>query len=130
MRTRLECESMPYLTDQELVAALVAGDFTINPDPRLASTLLRGDSLIQPCSIDLRVGRIFVPGTEAGQPGSAGNAKQIYSLQTGQTAIVTTLERLTLGPRIAVIGFPPARVASTACSCSTPATSTPGTTAI
>jgi deoxycytidine triphosphate deaminase len=102
---------MAYLTDEQLVAALEAGEFVIDPDPRNAGTG-QANSLIQPCSIDLRVGGIFVPGTEAGKPGSAGSPKQIHSLQTGQTAIVTTKERLRLGRRIAVVGFPPARVAS------------------
>ena len=34
------------------------------------------DSPVQPCSIDLHIGSIFVPGIRPGKPGSAGNPKQ------------------------------------------------------
>ena len=60
----------------------------------------------------MRIGKIFVPGTEDEKPGSVQLGKESHLLGTGQTAIITTLEKISLGRRVAAIGFPPSRVAS------------------
>ena len=68
------------------------------------------DSPIQPSSIDLHIGSIFVPGTQLGQEGAEDKPRTALSLKPGQTAIITTLETLNLAPTIAAIAFPPSSV--------------------
>lgn len=68
------------------------------------------DSPIQPSSLDLHIGRIYLPGTKKDDSGGVENPKDQHVLQQGQTAVVVTLEELMLPNNIAGIGFPPARV--------------------
>ena len=84
------------------------------PTP-LVSGIRRGDmgrwnSHIQPASIDLSIGEIYVPGTQSGQPGSQGNGLKKLLLCQGQTAVVETAEKLVVPADIAGIGFPPSSV--------------------
>jgi deoxycytidine triphosphate deaminase len=68
------------------------------------------ESPIQASSIDLHIGEIFLPGTKKDQEGGVQNPKSGYSLQTGETAVVTTKETLHFPGNIAGFGFPPSRV--------------------
>jgi dCTP deaminase len=68
------------------------------------------DSPIQPCSVDLHIGGIYVPGAKPGRPGSAQNPRLHVKLKTGQTAIIVTAETVTLPADIAAVGFPPSHV--------------------
>ena len=67
-------------------------------------------SAIQPSSIDLHMGNIYVPGTKKEESGGEDNPKEKYILRAGQTAIITTLEELKLPSDISCIAFPPSRV--------------------
>lgn len=68
-----------------------------------------GDSLVQPCSVDLHIGAVFQPGIKPGKAGSAGNPKSELVLRTGQTAIVATQESIHLPADYAAFGFPPSK---------------------
>lgn len=72
----------------------------------------RGDAPVQPCSVDLSVGNIYIPGTEAGKPGSKEHPVDGFNLDPGTTAIVETLEKCHLPDQIGAIGFPPNNVSS------------------
>lgn len=69
------------------------------------------ESHIQPSSLDLTIGRIFVP-NESGEYDDTIDVPGLdeYVLETGQTAVVETAERFKLPDEIAGFGFPPARV--------------------
>lgn len=69
------------------------------------------NSPVQPCSIDLKVGQVLIPGVAPDEPGGADNPKrEQHVLMPGETALVTALEEFALPPDIAGFGFPPARM--------------------
>lgn len=67
-------------------------------------------SAVQPSSIDLRIGNIYVPDVGADELGGLNKPRAEYVLQPGQTAVVTTLESLDVPSHLGAIGFPPTRV--------------------
>lgn len=83
-------------------------------------------SLVQPCSVDLHIGAIFVPGIKPGKQGSAGNPKTEFVLKTGQTAIVSTKESIHLPSDYAGFGFPPSQVSARALLMTNPGHIDPG----
>jgi dCTP deaminase len=83
-------------------------------------------SLVQPCSLDLHIGAIFVPGIKPGKPGSAGNPKTELVLKTGQTAIVSTKESIHLPNDYAGFGFPPSNISARALLMTNPGHIDPG----
>jgi deoxycytidine triphosphate deaminase len=68
------------------------------------------ESPLQASSIDLRIGRIFLPESKKDGPGGEGAPLDQHILRPGRTAAVTTLEELKLPRNMAAIGFPPSRV--------------------
>src|SRR5260370_40399115 len=68
------------------------------------------DSPVQSSSIDLHIGKIYLPGVKEGDLGGAQNPKSDHVLKTGETAAVTTRETLHLPGNIAALGYPPSRV--------------------
>jgi dCTP deaminase len=70
------------------------------------------DSLVQPCSIDLHIGKIYQPGIKAGKEGSATKPRWQLVLSTGQTAVVETQEAIHLPGDYAGFGFPPSHVSA------------------
>jgi deoxycytidine triphosphate deaminase len=64
------------------------------------------NSPVQPCSIDVRIGEISIPASNASRP---VRSETEYILKPGETAVVTTLESLWLPSNIAAIGFSPSR---------------------
>lgn len=68
------------------------------------------NSAVQPASVDLHVGPVYLPGTAMGDPGSENDPLIHHSLKPGHTALVRTREILELPSNIAAIGFPPSRV--------------------
>jgi len=69
----------------------------------------RAESKIQAASLDLTIGQVYLPGTEAGKPGSDSVPITTQTtLETGGTAVIRTAEELNLHPNVAGIGFPPA----------------------
>lgn len=101
---------MRLLTDAEIKMKID------NDSPSLVTEISTKDwqsrnSPIQACSIDLHIGRIQIP-SETGQEGvvefsSSGND---HSLETGQTAVLTTTELLNMPGNVAGFGFPPSKV--------------------
>jgi deoxycytidine triphosphate deaminase len=67
------------------------------------------DSAIQACSIDLHIGAIYLPGTKEKEPGQP-STKTDHVLRTGETAVVTTREKVRLPANVAAFGFPPSSV--------------------
>jgi deoxycytidine triphosphate deaminase len=68
------------------------------------------ESPIQACSVDLHIGKIFIPGKSGKEEGSQDSPLDLHTLECGQTAVVSTLEDLCLPHDIAAIGFPPNRI--------------------
>lgn len=101
---------MPLLTDAQLRDRLNA-----NPD------IVRGldttrwaeyDSAIQPASIDLHVGDVYLPGESSpGVPGTLKPRAEL-TLSTGQTAVVVTKEHLNMPQDWAAYGFPPSHISA------------------
>src|ERR1700687_808821 len=102
---------MNFLNDETLC------NYCNRPDPLLVKGLLTPagfdkNSPVQPSSIDLHIGSIFIPGTQLGDDGCEAKPLHRHTLGPGQTALVTTLEILDLPNNIAAIGFPPSRISA------------------
>lgn len=70
-------------------------------------------SPVQPASLDLSVGLIHVAGAKSKELGTVESPHTgPYSLQPGHTAVVTTLETLTIPPTHGAIGFPPTTISN------------------
>lgn len=91
---------MTLLSDSKL-KALVASEQAVT-SPNGPDSIL-----VEPASIDFRIGRIIVPGS----PDATGTPKQFHTLHQGATAAVLTLEQFKLPAGIGAITFPPSRVA-------------------
>ena len=102
-----------FLRDQDIRDLIAKGgiehiaDFTSDPDgPK---------SPVQPCSLDLTIGKIYVPGVPAEGPGGSENPKTAnHLLQPGMTAVVETREVFHLPNNIGAFGFPPTAVSKVA----------------
>jgi dCTP deaminase len=102
-----------FLNDAELLAELEGSKpFVTGLQLGDGPARFSKEATVQPCSVDLNIGDIFIPGTSAGEPGSSGFPLEGTVLKPGGTAVVTTLERCQLPPRIGAIGFPPNSVSS------------------
>jgi dCTP deaminase len=116
---------MTLLTDEELydrVAKVVApARPLVEPVPTNIANWFDKSSPVQPSSMDLSIGNIYVPGKtnrwpmagllqSAGPSGNDPVPYDNYVLKTGQTVIIVTEERLVLPSDIAAIGFPPSHV--------------------
>ena len=62
-------------------------------------------SKIRAAALDLRVGQIYLPGTDAREDGSIDKPVTAHSLKSGETAIITPMERFDLPPDIAGLVF-------------------------
>jgi deoxycytidine triphosphate deaminase len=74
-----------------------------------ASAYLK-DSPVQPASLDLRVGDIYVPGVERDKNGGLDKPKDSHILDAGQTAVIFTKETLNVPDNLGAIGFPPTNI--------------------
>lgn len=99
------------LRDKEIVDSINNGEVIIDPKIDI-SRWQEKDSLIQPASLDLRIGNIFLPGSERNIPGSFNNPRKNYPLPQGHTAVVETLENICLSDTIGAFGFPPSHVSA------------------
>ncbi len=95
---------MKLLVDREL-KDLYSGVITGVAAPQ---SWIAAKSAVQPASIDLQIGNISVPTEDSSQ--SPIKTNKDYTLPPGQTAVVTTRERLKMPLGLAAIGFPPSRV--------------------
>lgn len=99
---------MTVLQDSAIAQAL-------QTDPPLATNIDANDigrktSQVQPASLDLTIGEIFVPGTGPGKLGSYNSPRDEVNLPHGGTAVIRTKEELHLPNNLAGIGFPPSSV--------------------
>jgi deoxycytidine triphosphate deaminase len=95
------------LVDREINQRLTAMPPLATEVP--SNDFTRRESKIQAASLDLTIGEVYLPGVEAGKPGSASAPITTeMTLETGQTAVIRTTEALDLGHDLAGIGFPPA----------------------
>ena len=98
------------LRDEELKTLIEASDPLVDG---LKSTDHTGrDDSIQPASVDLTVGKIYLPSTEPHEPGGVDKALAKHTLVSGETVIVETKQKLHLPADIAGISFPPARISA------------------
>ena len=95
------------LSDQELTIRWSE----ILPGVPLPSDADSALSPVQPASIDLTIGGIYVPESKVDDLGGAHTPRMELSLGPGETAVVVTAERLEVPSDLAAIGFPPASVA-------------------
>jgi deoxycytidine triphosphate deaminase len=117
------------LSDQDILAELIAhsggegSGLRIAPFPReqnvdwsslpLSDPQWNGnESPIQPASIDLHVGHIYVPGQPDGSIGSEGHGATSHTLRPGHSVIVSTYESITLPASLGGIVFPPSALSS------------------
>lgn len=100
---------MRILVDHEIVSNLESGNPMIVGIQRPADWYSR-ESPVQASSVDLTIGRIYLPGVGVSDSGSAANPKNEHVLRTGETAVIATRETLNFGTRTAGFGFPPSHV--------------------
>lgn len=100
---------MKLMRDKDIISLIERkkGVITALPKPRDWDDK---DSPIQPSSLDLHIGKIYLPGTKKDDIGGVERPKDEHVLLTGETAVLVTLEEIMLPSNIAAIGFPPARV--------------------
>jgi deoxycytidine triphosphate deaminase len=114
------------LSDQDIAAVL----FSKSADARLVDPLpedsdTKWDALppddpkwatpkspIQPSSLDLHVGYIYVPGKKPGELGSEARPATSHSVGPGESIIVSTYESLNLPRYLGGIVFPPSKLSS------------------
>jgi deoxycytidine triphosphate deaminase len=102
---------MSLLRDDDLIANITGKSGTPYVEGvDLPTDRYSKDSPVQASSLDLHIGKIYLPGTKKDEEGGAENPKSSHSLQTGETAVVTTKETLHLPSNVAGFGFPPSRV--------------------
>lgn len=100
---------MTLLRDEELLP-LLSGSTPIVTGHGYKDDWYAKGSPIQPSSIDMTIGDIFLPGAKLEDGGGEKHPLSRFSLNPGQTAIVTTRETVHLSPDLAAIGFPPSSV--------------------
>lgn len=69
------------------------------------------DSPVQPSSLDLSIGGVYLPCTEDQNiSGKNPEGREQYILKPGRTAIVLTQEEIKMPPGLVALGFPPSKV--------------------
>jgi deoxycytidine triphosphate deaminase len=101
---------MTILIDKDLVELVKNGRIT-SFDP-LPTDWFDKNSPVQASSIDLHIGKIFIPEEEPGKRGCINKPKEDYhTLLPGETALVESTEILDIPKNISGFGFPPASIA-------------------
>lgn len=118
--------AMALLGDKAL-AACVAGETSI-VDIDSKGGWFAKDSLVQPASLDLTCGRIFLPPKQAEDlsPSTEPEHRTDYVLQPGETAVVETEETIHLPRDLAAFGFPPTTISRRAVLMTNPGHVDPG----
>src|SRR4051812_39526941 len=101
MKLLTDTDLKTYIDDKK--EPLITGDISTN-------VWNTKSSAIQPCSVDLRIGHIQIPAEGNRKAKTITGSGKEYVLTTGQTAIVTTSEKLQMRKKFAGIGFPPSHV--------------------
>jgi deoxycytidine triphosphate deaminase len=84
------------------------------------------DSAIQPASIDLHIGAIFVPERQEKEPGGLRRPRTKHSLAPGHSVMITTKEKLDVPLDVTGMGFPLARMSSSGLLMTNPGHIDPG----
>jgi dCTP deaminase len=103
-------ERMQLLRDEELHSLIVGAKQPLVSPLRTPSDWYGKESPIQPSSVDLTVGDIYIPPRNPSFPGATFSTESNCVLNTGHTAMVSTAQTLKLPNNIAAIGFPPSHV--------------------
>jgi len=83
-------------------------------------------SPVQPSSIDLHAGFIYIPGKGKHKKGGVDNPVNEIVLRPGETVLVETSESLALGADLAAFGFPPTSISNKAVLMTSPGHVDPG----
>lgn len=98
------------LDDKSLVDRITDSNSPLIVNLQARADWYEAGSPVQASSVDLHIGKVFLPGKTGKAEGSQDCPLELHALQPGQTAIVSTLEELRLPSDIAAIGFPPSNV--------------------
>lgn len=101
-----------FLTDEELIDRLEEGELVEGVELGEGEARYARASQVQPCSLDLRIGDIYIPGKKEGELGSHGMPSDFEVLPPGGTAVVITHEKCKLPSDIGAFGFPPNTVSA------------------
>lgn len=96
------------LNDAEILK-LLAKDL-VPTKVKLPADSYAKDSPVQPSSLDLSIGGIYLPCTEEQNKPGDPVGRVDYILEPGRTAIVLTQEEIKMPPGLVAIGFPPSKV--------------------
>jgi len=99
-----------FLRDEDIKVLVASGAITNIAD--LTSKPDGPKSPIQPCSLDLTIGKIFIPESTPTETGGRDTPKKNHALGPGETVVVETAETFHLPEDIAGFGFPPTSVAN------------------
>lgn len=101
-----------FLTDHEISELLAQHPTLVAPLREQVEPGTR-DHPVQPSSIDLCIGEVYVPNVPSGKLGAHDHPYQeLYSLEAGKTAVVRTKETCDFPSDIGGIGFPPSHVSA------------------
>lgn len=121
------------LTNSEILKAIEADEIKVTHFQKDKINLEEKASQIQPSSLDLHVGEIFIPPAEKFDiakiiAGSKNTPKPRRGtpLAPGHSAIIVTKEDITLAKNISAFGFPPAHLSSSALLMTNPGHVDPG----
>jgi deoxycytidine triphosphate deaminase len=103
------------LADHEIMSAIHAESLTISGLDAKSIDLSKSDCAIQPSSLDLHIGDIYVPPLKPVDLSQSSSkypkAETGYRLPPGHSVVVQTREEITLDGTISAFGFPPASLA-------------------
>jgi dCTP deaminase len=108
------------LSDREIYDAIKAGDLRLE-NASIQDGDLGKDAPVQPASLDLHVGEIFLPpprrrgllrssSFQSSQASPRGRFE--YDLKQGETAFIRTREKIRLSSSISAFGFPPTEIST------------------
>jgi deoxycytidine triphosphate deaminase len=116
------------LTDAEIIKAIALSELVLEQANDAGGTSpFNAERCIQPSSIDLSTGKIFLPPpSEIPEPVPEPHGETGFILQPGHTVLVQTEQKITLSTTIAAFGFPPSRLAKNSILMTNPGHVDPG----
>lgn len=97
------------LSDNEIISELKAGRLVVTGVDHDQLDLSKRNCPVQPSSLDLHIGRIFVPPKEPNNSSETNLDPQTgFRLPAGHSVIIETAEEISLAPSLSAFGFPPA----------------------
>jgi dCTP deaminase len=103
---------MSLMRDEDLIAAIdvLPSAVPYVTNMKFPSDWYSADSPVQASSLDLHIGKIYLPGKKKNELGGADSPMSEHILKTGGTAVLTTQETLQFPDDVAAFGFPPSRI--------------------